>query len=692
MKNAKKLLCLLLICAMTFTLFVACKKDEEGTPPPEQPTTTEINLSEYTMIRSTKNGSDVTDSATDLADAVTKALGTKFTLKRDMDVEANADAKEILIGQTNRDESTQALTDLGDKFAYSIRVTGNKITVMGSTNELIVKALAYMQENWLANLKDGKVQIPNEYTAELEYHELVKDGKTDYELIYSEADGGTENFSSVDTIRKTFDSYLSDSGIEFGTGTYKNEQDLAKKAILVGNTNFPHSQELAKQMGIFSWAMESKGDQIYLCAFETNALKSMGNKIKERIENGIVLSTATAEKKTVRICKIDRVAGGNEKWNTAVPLYTGGTPDAFLQIDQGFYRMRYTKTDRATFDAYAATLAADGFELYASNSMDSNVFNTYYKDDLMLHAYYLHNTKSVSLVMASASSAPKYALQAYSDGTNVATPNLVLTDMNYRNQDGSFAHNNGMGFIFTMSDGSYVVVDGGHSNDAPDLYEFMKNNNTRTDGKILIRAWILTHPDGDHYGALVNFANSYGPKDASRPEVILENYVTQYHYNSYRSGSITGTVDRITNALKNFGSYTRIVPLLGQTMYFGEAAFTFLGTAELPQVLTLGNNEQSLIMNVAFKDKKILMMGDAMGAMATASNQVFTEAFRANFYQAAHHGLNPCQIDNKSQATDGLILCTHKVAAETRKDGFLGLLNRGNPVIVADDGYKTIIP
>ncbi len=703
MKHAKKLLCLLLVFTMAFTLLVACKKDEEpGTNPSTGDiATTEINLAEYTMIRNIKGGSAVNIAAKAFADAAKADLGSDFALKRDNEIEASADAKEILIGLTNRDESTQSQNALGDKFAYSIRVVGNKITVTGATNELIIKALTFLQENYLTKMQDGKMQVPTDHTVELEYHELVKDGKSKYKVIYTEADGGTENFASVRTIKAALDAYVPD-GVDFEEDflSEEEEHDLTKKLILVGNTNHPHSKELAKDLGLFSWVMESKDNQVYLCAFEASALNAMGNEFSERIANGVLLSTADAQKKTVRICKIEKTAGNNEKWNTPVPLFTGGTADAFLQIEEGFYRMRYTKTDKAAFDAYVAKLASDGFQLYASNSMDNNVFNTYYKGDVMLHTYYLHNQKSVSLVMASASKAPKYDLSAYSDGTNVANANLVLMDMNYdKNGDGTIDfkagdHNNGMGFLYTMSDGSYVVVDGGHSDDAKDLYEYMVANNKREDGNILIRAWILTHPDGDHWGCLVNFANSYGPRDTERPSVILENFVAQYHYNSYQSGSIKGTVDNIKNAMRNFGNYTRVVPLLGQSMYFGEAKFTFLGTSELPTSLKFSTNEQSLIMNVEFEGKKVLMMGDAVGVMANSSNQIFDEAFRADFLQAAHHGLNPSKIDNKTKAT-AVIFCTDSngMIANNRRAGYQGLLSKPDvKELIAEGGYQIIVP
>lgn len=687
MKHAKKLLCLLLVLSMALTLLTACKKDEEA-----EVKTTDITLSEYTLIRGAKCGTVLNTAANLFQKAVEEALGTEFASEKDSKVEANAESKEILLGLTNREESTKAQTDLGDKFAYSIRVTDNKITIMGATNELIVKGLNDLQDR-LSQMEGGVLKVPTDYTVEKEYHELVTNGVSNYKMVYSVNDGGGENFGTVKYIKGLIDEYTkeeipwNDDYLQEG-----DSHDLTKKAIVVGLTTYPHSQELTKDLGLFSWVMDSKDDLLYLCAYEKNAFIDMSGELADRLEGSILLSTAEAEYKTLRMCKVEKVGKDANQWDTAIPMFTGGDADVFRKIEDGYYRMRYDNSSKDAFNAYVTTLASEGFTLYDNNDIDGNLFNTYYKGDVMLHTYYLHNEKSVSLVITSASKAPKYSLTPYSDG-EVTDANLQLMDMNYgpyiyesgKKVYSSYDHNNGMGFIFTMSDGSYVVVDGGHTNDAEGIYNYMKENNKRADGKILIRAWILTHPDSDHYGAPVQFAKKYSS------EAKLEYFVAQHHYGTYESGGTKSTVDNINSAMEKFAGCRRLVPLAGQTMYFGEAEFTFLNTPELANERTLDNNEMSLIINVSFEGKKILMMADAVGAATIAANRLYSDAFQADFYQAAHHALDPCAIDSKARAS-AIIFCTHEVAATDRRSRYEGLLNAGAEMIIADHGYQTLIP
>lgn len=68
---------------------------------------------------------------------------------------------------------------------------------------------------------------------------------------------------------------------------------------------------------------------------------------------------------------------------------------------------------------------------------------------------------------------------------------------------------NGLCFIIELDDGSFIIFDGGYASNANEevIYNFLEHENDRVDG-ILIRAWILTHSHGDHYGAFHDFANS----------------------------------------------------------------------------------------------------------------------------------------------------------------------------------------
>ncbi|MBR4013579.1 MAG: MBL fold metallo-hydrolase, partial [Clostridia bacterium] len=62
---------------------------------------------------------------------------------------------------------------------------------------------------------------------------------------------------------------------------------------------------------------------------------------------------------------------------------------------------------------------------------------------------------------------------------------------------------NGMSYVFTLSDGSYLVYDGGTSaDDAALLKSYMGDDP-------VIAGWIITHAHVDHYGAFKEFLTAY---------------------------------------------------------------------------------------------------------------------------------------------------------------------------------------
>ena len=71
----------------------------------------------------------------------------------------------------------------------------------------------------------------------------------------------------------------------------------------------------------------------------------------------------------------------------------------------------------------------------------------------------------------------------------------------------------GMSYIYRLSDGRYVIYDGGlfdkaHNHPAR-LYKILKDYCVDPNGKITIAAWVFTHPHTDHMGAFVDFVKLY---------------------------------------------------------------------------------------------------------------------------------------------------------------------------------------
>ena len=159
----KKTLCLLLLClllCLPMFSMVACNDtpDTPGEPDtpsesdtPDEPTVPDDGgdtvslvsdgMAHYRVIRSDFSNSYVTSLAGKIRTAIGTVTGIKPDIKTDWeDQNDNTDIKEILVGKTNRAESSDAIKSLA-AMEYTVRVVGNKIVIAGATDELLSRAV-----------------------------------------------------------------------------------------------------------------------------------------------------------------------------------------------------------------------------------------------------------------------------------------------------------------------------------------------------------------------------------------------------------------------------------------------------------------------------------------------------------------------------------------------------------------------
>ena len=202
----------------------------------------------------------------------------------------------------------------------------------------------------------------------------------------------------------------------------------------------------------------------------------------------------------------------------------------------------------------------------------------------------------------------------------------------------------GMCYIFKLSNGNAMVIDGGYYYDdcATNLYNaFAKLDIAKTeDDKFIIEAWIFTHGHGDHDGVLNNFVPLYGDKTE------VNYFLYQFPVNdeiSATGGGLEGEAAFHELCKTAYPNATYINPHVGLNYYFGNATVSMLYTPDVlwapDNKLTYYNNT-SLIFNVHGGDTGFLCMGDAGELAAERSWQLFDEiAYKSGILQITHHGL-----------------------------------------------------
>ncbi len=112
------------------------------------------NLSEYTIVRGDNAGKEIKDLVTILRNAIIEKTGAELDPGTDYGGEKKY---EILIGETKRSASTEVKSTFKSDFDYTVKLDGNKIVILGSTDEMTAEAVNTFVESFIQN---GKVYAP----------------------------------------------------------------------------------------------------------------------------------------------------------------------------------------------------------------------------------------------------------------------------------------------------------------------------------------------------------------------------------------------------------------------------------------------------------------------------------------------------------------------------------------------------
>lgn len=205
----------------------------------------------------------------------------------------------------------------------------------------------------------------------------------------------------------------------------------------------------------------------------------------------------------------------------------------------------------------------------------------------------------------------------------------LLTQM----QNIFFSCDNGMCYIIRLSDGTFVIIDGGVGTfDEPEHFLEILNTQKIGDGTPHIRAWFITHPHIDHFGLFEVLMETH------RSDFQLDTLVYNWPDKAYAEHrSDTTRFDEIAEKQEGFSVIT------GRTGYvftFGENIFEILFSPDDILPKKLGNvNDTSLVIRHIYRDKTTLYLGDIMTPAADVIlEEVDDEKLYADILQVAHHG------------------------------------------------------
>ena len=200
----------------------------------------------YSVVRPENCSDSVKDAAVTLKNALETVTGESISIKEDFLFGNNQpDQYEILVGQTNREESVNTLATI--KYNdYIVTVSGDKLVIAAYTDEKLVEAIEYVKGIFESSTESVKFMEEDQKTVKAEYKvDQLKFGETDLSgytiVIPLKATNVMKSYAE-----KLQAKILECSGIILPI--VKDTKDETEKEILLGNTSRDESKAVKQSV------------------------------------------------------------------------------------------------------------------------------------------------------------------------------------------------------------------------------------------------------------------------------------------------------------------------------------------------------------------------------------------------------------------------------------------------------------
>ena len=621
--NMKKFLFICLCLVMILSCFTGCEEQAEEVIIGE-------NMTQYTIILAESAGKDLKQQAQALSNIINEHTGVKIPVKTDAEVAADSSAKEILLGQTNRPESAEVLKNAGTN-GYAVKFTGTKLVITGTSDLVNADGVQWFIQNGLIGHSGYKgIQMDTTLEVNKSYTDVIiaENGVCNFSIVYSQhCDDNNGNPYYAET-------GYNKGGIDYEVKMATDIKDHLEKIlgitvelktdaepatgpeILVGVTNRDAYNKFLANVGYVQYGYGYYDNAIVVAGYST-ASNAMATKL--------FIEKLTANNGTVTLPLGEATLRNNSNWISSFPMYDGGIVRGTAEANNNELQYYITNTADTHFKAYCDKLEFNGYDLLMSNDIPDVLLSRTFTDGKRnIHVYfaYAENTTRLFVSDAAKVTLPTSGSSDYTKITDVQITQLQL----------DFATNaGGMGYCITLEDGSFIMIDSGSTNvagksannDHVRIWNLLNKLNKREDGKIIIRAWIITHNHSDHNGVYNKFSEVYGNRVTieAQYECVLPESI---YYNSKNPGASAGRPHAIHAGMK-------------LDMYGVEIEFLFTAEDIYPRTLRYFNNA-STTFTVSANGTKFMVTGDICDQSSDIITKRYGNYLKSDIVQVAHHG------------------------------------------------------
>ncbi len=331
-----------------------------------------------------------------------------------------------------------------------------------------------------------------------------------------------------------------------------------------------------------------------------------------------------------------------------VPYFKGGKNPSVYDSGDGYTMVLINDADEAEFRSYLSDLEKKGYELKFSNDANGDsLYRTFLRaDGMMLHAYWTGYAREVRVTVAQDGKLP---IDSPAVGSETYEPTFhmlsALKEVSLNN--GAFkSSDGGLGFIVRLSDGRFIIYDGGNdtSSNGKDIYDYLKKAAPDPDN-IVIATWYISHFHSDHYGAFKNFAERYASDSSITIESVMFNPWATADQKTQISVSGAATVYNLIS--KYYPTTPVYKPMTGQIYRFADTTIEIMFTMSdyMPKTIKYddGNTQTMVAMLdvVSGKDlgDRIFLMGDTVALACDDMSARYGSYLKCDIVQVSHHGL-----------------------------------------------------
>lgn len=397
--------------------------------------------------------------------------------------------------------------------------------------------------------------------------------------------------------------------------------------ILIDRTNYAESADFYATLAYDGYGFRVDGNKIVVGAWNTECLSRALNALALRLRQN---SSRDENDQPLLTLARDEVLDGH-----IGGVITGLPHDDFppsLVCDAGDQATLVVigGVDADHYQAYLDRLTAQGFALYAQNTIVDNRFATLCTDDITVNVWYTAYSGEMRIVAEPRGSLP---VCEEDDGREIeCTPLMTLIG----------PENVGMLILFRLSDGKFVVVDGGLGTDAGKLLYQTLQEQASDPERIVIAAWIFTHSHQDHIRAFQQIAAGYlGNYNRTLTiEQVICNF-PGYDQARVKTQVLGGTDDDLRATLRNVFPETAVVKAHpGYRFRFADMTVEVLGTHEsyLSTAYPELYNACCLFLRVSIAGQTIMLSADSDATNNHVMAQMYGDYLKCDILQADHHG------------------------------------------------------